>query len=108
MKSIRNLALLFLLVSFFGGTILAQDGAKKAQRETDKTVLKLQQKVLLSDDQASKIKTILNSYVNSDKSAESLGEVQRKIEALLDEKQKDKYEIIKDDWWKSVNKIPKE
>lgn len=100
-KSVLILIILALF-SVASANVLGQD--KKKESATDKIVMKLQQKVLLSDDQATKVKSILASYLDGDKGSENLVEAQRRIEALFDAKQKAKYEIIKDDWWKSVNK----
>jgi hypothetical protein len=85
----------------FNTSVIAQN---QDRGRIDKVVVKLQQKVLLSDDQAAKVKSILGSYYDGDKGSEKLVEAQRKIESLLDDKQKAKYEIIKADWWKNVTK----
>jgi len=88
---------------------------KPAQKDTSKSVkkislantaaTKLQQKILLSDSQTSQVETIINSYlalkVRTDKDKEKTLE---KVEALLDKRQKAKYEIIKDDWWDHLAK----
>ncbi len=65
--------------------------------------IKLQQKVLLSDEQTVKVQNILDNYFKSgDKPA--LETAQKNIELLLDKRQKAKYEIIKSDWWNSIRK----
>jgi hypothetical protein len=66
---------------------------------------KLQQKILLSDEGTLKVKEILNNYLNNhtanDNNASS---VQDKISSLLDQKQKAKFEIVKNEWWNSFLK----
>lgn len=101
-KSVVTVIIL-LLLSVISSNVIAQEKQKETTA-TDKIVTKLQQKVLLNDDQASKVKSILISYLDGDKGSENLVEAQRKIEALFDAKQKAKYDIIKEDWWKSVKK----
>jgi hypothetical protein len=110
MKKIFGSAGLLVLAGMFlfSSAIYAQNAEKKISKDgVDKVIVKLQQKVLLTDDQAAKIKSIISSYIDSDKGSENLVEAQRKISALLDEKQKAKYEIIKADWWKNVDKTSK-
>jgi hypothetical protein len=65
---------------------------------------KLQQKVLLSDEQVKKVENILSEYITSENPNSDQASADKKIEALLDEKQKAKFEIIKNDWWNEVNK----
>jgi len=103
MKVIYTVIILSFL--FLNSGLLAQNKPEKVVKsDADKIVLKLQQKVLLTAEQSEKVKSIVNSYLDGDKSSENLVEAQRKIEALFDAKQKAKYDIIKVDWWKSVNK----
>jgi hypothetical protein len=65
--------------------------------------VKLQQKVLLTNEQTVQVKNILENYFQSnDKSA--LETAQKNIESLLDRRQKAKYDIIKNDWWNSIRK----
>lgn len=89
----------FILISAFNNISYSQ-----SEKEIiDNLALKLQQKVLLTADQSNQVKNHLVNYFKESSDA-NLGSVKDKIEALLDEKQKVKYDIIKKDWWKSVIK----
>lgn len=80
--------------------IFAQDNKTDiAAKATDK----LQQKLLLSNDQAAKIKNLVLEHFDQLKRNE-FGDLQTKIEALLNEKQKEKFNIIKKDWLNSFQK----
>ena len=69
--------------------------------------LKLQQKVLLTNEQTNKVREIIFEYIkNPDEN--NLNSARLKVEALFNEKQKAKYEIIKNDWWNSITKETKE
>ena len=107
-KSIINISLFTVLI-FFSVCALAQDAnIKSSNDDVNKAVLKLQQKVLLSEEQAGNVKSVILSYLKTDKKQEDLNKAQSKVASLLDERQKIKYDIIKDDWWKGVNKISAE
>lgn len=95
---IRKELFIFLAVIFLAGSVLvnAQDAR---QQVITGMVSKLQQKVLLTADQKSQIINIINSD-----DSENLSNSRARIEGLLDERQKAKYNIIKDDWWKSLNR----
>lgn len=83
----------------------------KTQLQDDKKITEiasiLTQKVLLSNDQETKVINILSELQNSislkpeNKNA-LIKDAQTKIESLLDKKQKMKYEIIKNDLWKKI------
>jgi hypothetical protein len=95
---IRKELFVFLAVIFLAGSVLvnAQDARQQA---ISGMVNKLQQKVLLTADQKSQIINIINSD-----DSENLSNSRARIEGLLDERQKAKYNIIKDDWWRSLNR----
>jgi len=80
--------------------------AQKETNVTENLALKLQQKVLLTDEQTNKIKEILSEYIKNPEE-NNLNSARLKIDALLNEKQKAKYEIIKNDWWNSISKEAK-
>jgi hypothetical protein len=66
---------------------------------------KLQQKLLLSDEGTLKVKEILNNYLNNHAANDNNAAlVQDKISSLLDQKQKAKFEIVKNEWWNSFTK----
>lgn len=90
----------FLILFGFMLNIFAQDNKTDiAAKATDK----LQQKLLLSNDQAAKIKNLVLEHFDQLKRNE-FGDLQTKIEALLNEKQKEKFNIIKKDWLNSFQK----
>ena len=103
MKSLLTI-LVFSTLFLFSTNIYAakNDSSKTTQKENiAKTMaLKLQQKILLSDEQTSQVEAIINSYltlkVKTNKDSEKTLD---KVEELLDKRQKAKYSIIKDDWW---------
>ncbi len=68
----------------------------------------LKQKLLLTDEQTVKISVILSNYINEldngGKASENISKIKNQIESLLNDKQKAKYEIIKDDFFEEINK----
>jgi hypothetical protein len=77
--------------------------AQKDIHSAENLALRLQQKVLLTDEQTNKVKEIISEYIkNPDEN--NLNSARLKVEALLNEKQKAKYEIIKNDWWNGISK----
>jgi phenylalanyl-tRNA synthetase beta subunit len=99
MKTVRDSLFIVLLVAF---TLNAQKEQSKAGTDIiGNAVAKLQQKVLLSETQASEIKTLLNRNINNLQSNQ-VGDLKSKVEGMLDAKQKAKYSIIKDDWWNNL------
>jgi hypothetical protein len=72
---------------------------------------KLQQKILLSEEQTAKVNEILSDYLEKNSSTDNnFVSVQDKINGFLDQKQKAKFEIIKNNWWnsflKGIKKFP--
>jgi hypothetical protein len=93
-----------LVLIIFSINLFAQN-EKYDKSELSKNMSgKLQQKMLLSDEQVKKVENILSEYITSDNPNSDQASADKKIEALLDEKQKAKFEIIKNDWWNEVNK----
>jgi hypothetical protein len=69
---------------------------------------RLQQKILLSEEQTVQVKEILIDYLKKNSSANiNFISVQDKINGFLDQKQKAKFEIIKTGWWNSFLKMIK-
>ncbi len=91
----------FLMISFF--LISLNSFAQNKNQVADDMATKLQQKVLLSKDQTDKVKDILINYLQNYNQA-SLISAQKTLESILDKRQKAKYDIIKGDWWNSVQK----
>ena len=93
-KIFITLIVTFFLLSFNSS---AQNKSKVAQD----LAVKLQQKVLLSNAQTAKIKDVLLSYFQSSNQT-SMKAAQGQIESILDKRQKAKYDIIKNDWWNTL------
>ena len=79
--------------------------------QDDKTIKEftsiLKQKVLLSNDQETKVLSIMTELKNNisskpENKSEYVKTAQTKVESLLDSKQKMKYDIIKTDLWKKI------
>jgi len=70
--------------------------------------VKLKQKVILSDEQTAKVKTLLTNYVDGLDQDKSLTEYIEKgksnIESILNDKQKEKFRIIANDFFSEINK----
>jgi hypothetical protein len=94
-----NRTLVIILLAFF----LASVSTFAQNKTAEEMSVKLQQKVLLSKDQTNKVKDILASYFNAP-SQSALESSKKGVESILDKKQKAKYDIIKNDWWSSVQK----
>lgn len=88
-----------LIILFYGINLsLAQTSAGVA----DNLALKLKQKVLLTDKQVDQITELLEDYIK-DPTKENLETTKEELEALLNKRQKAKYNIIKNNWWDSVS-----
>jgi hypothetical protein len=93
--------IIFSSINIFSNTLLQDD------KKINEFASILKQKVLLSSDQETKVINILsNLYKNISTKPENkngfIKEAQSKIESLLDNKQKMKYDIIKNDFWKKI------
>ena len=97
---IFSMIFIFQIVNVFG-----QDKTESVNN----LVNTLKQKVLLNDDQSASIQKILNDLITKSKSVDDkndlVKEAQNKVESYLDKRQKLKYDIIKNDWWKQVQAI---
>jgi septal ring factor EnvC (AmiA/AmiB activator) len=100
----RSLLVIFILI------LISQSyGQGKSDSEVIETaVAKLQQKVLLSDQQAADLKTVLKrnaeNISNNSTRNKAITDSKSKLEGMLDARQKAKYSIIKDDWWNTLAK----
>ena len=91
----------FILI--IGVMVLHAQDNKVITEKVQKAVVRLQQKLILSDDQTAKIKVIVidnYSQVKENKTAV----LETKIISLLNEKQKEKFTIIKKEWLGSFTK----
>lgn len=96
-KKILTLVTIFLVCLTFTSPVYSQ-----TEKETIANLIsKLDQKVLLTEEQSEIIEANLFNYFN-DTSEANLKSVRENIETLLDSKQTVKYNIIKNDWWKLV------
>ncbi len=102
-KRENNKILISFAIIFFAIAFIFTTNAQSTSKVTDELAIKLQQKVLLTQKQTDEIKVSLNDYFNTP-SEEKQKALENKIESLLDEKQKMKYNIVKKDWWESVSK----
>ena len=108
----------FLFVVSVNGNILSpmSKTAKLDNDEIASLTSKLSKKIILSDTQTNQVSSILTNYSkqldeirNTNSAPDEIGMKQLmsstadKINALLDAKQKMKYDIIKNDWWKEIN-----
>ena len=105
MKTLLNINLIFVLALVVGISCISytQNDSKQSTQKTvvDNLSTKLEQKVLLNNEQVTKVKAILNSYFNN-RSESSLNSAKQEIEKLFDTRQKAKYGIIKNEWWSSI------
>jgi hypothetical protein len=95
------------LISIYAISIILFCGINLSLAQTstdtvDNLTLKLKQKILLTDEQAVKVTELLENYID-DPSKENLETTKKELEALLEPRQKVKYNIIKNDWWNSVS-----
>jgi hypothetical protein len=77
------------------------------QNISDIMALKLKQKLLLSDEQTAKVKVILSNYVSDYDKNQNSGNLQKtkgELEALFNGKQRDKFQIIENDFFDELNK----
>jgi hypothetical protein len=102
-KRENNKILISVAILFFAYAFIFSANAQTTSKVTDNLAIKLQQKVLLTQNQTADIKNSLNEYFN-DPTEEKQKALEAKIESQLDDKQKMKYNIVKKDWWESVNK----
>ena len=66
---------------------------------------KLQQKILLNDSQTDQIKSILTLYISQSNFSEENSEITlNKVESVLTQRQKAKFDIIKAEWWNNFIK----
>ncbi len=107
-SSIKILSLAFIIlistpISISAKSTLQDNSDAKVNEMTNKLVKKL----LLTNNQEEKVKNILNEYFKGLENISGNGSVEEKvrkiadakIEKILDNKQKMKFEIIHEDWW---------
>ena len=102
---IYNSKLVLMLILVIFGINLSAKTSLQDQKSISEFASVLKQKVLLSSEQESKVVNILTELKNNvtskpENKSSFIKEAQSKIESLLDNKQKMKYDIIKNDLWK--------
>ena len=81
--------------------VLHAQANKEIIDKAQKVSVRLQQKLLLTDDQTSKIKSLVIDNFSQIKENKTTV-IETKIISLLNDKQKEKFNIIKKDWLQSL------
>ena len=89
------------LILFLGVAVLHAQGDKKIADKAQKVSIRLQQKILLTDEQTAKIKSLIIDNFSKIKE-NNTSALETKIISLLNEKQKEKFNIIKKEWFQSL------
>ena len=102
----KSLLIFFAINLLCGISYCQNDSAMKINDNIAKiSSVKLQQKILLTDNQTIQVKDLLISYLEQiNKKVGNSNLLLSKIESILTERQKSKYEIIKTEWWNYVQK----
>jgi signal recognition particle GTPase len=118
-NNLKNILIanIVIILLFSAGNIFSQanQSNKLDESEIKNLASKLEKKVLLSESQTKSVENILNNYASelakfeSGNSKSEFSSKQQLVESfnsklvsLLDEKQKMKFDIIKEGWWGSV------
>ncbi|MGQ9644544.1 MAG: hypothetical protein ACUVT3_11865, partial [Ignavibacterium sp.] len=100
---------IIIILSFVIALQVININAQEKNESVSNLVSTLKQKVLLNDDQTTSIEKVLIELVNKSKTVEDksslIQDAQKKVESYLDRKQKMKYDIIKNEWWKQVSAL---
>ena len=89
------------LILFLGVAVLHAQGNKEITDKAQKVSARLQQKLILTDDQTAKIKSIIIDNFSQIKDNKT-SVIETKVISLLNDKQKEKFNIIKKDWLQSL------
>jgi VIT1/CCC1 family predicted Fe2+/Mn2+ transporter len=113
MKVLNKLSHLIMMTVFMAAFLSISSFAQVEEKSNDEMVKSmtdnLKQKILLTDDQSTRVRAILSEYVsNKNATDEDMKSAQQKVENLLDNKQKMKYNILKNEWWKNLKPVSKE
>ena len=96
---------LFTAISQFSYSQSDSTAKKNINNIIKTTVDKLQQKILLNDNQNTRIEKILSTDINVNYLLKNKEAILNKIEELLNNRQKAKFEIIKEEWWDNFIKL---
>jgi hypothetical protein len=106
--SIKTLSLAFIILMNTPILISAESFLQdNSNAKVNEMTTKLAKKLLLTKNQEEKVKNILNEYFKGLENISGNGSIEEKvrkiadakIEDLLDNKQKMKFDIIREDWW---------
>jgi hypothetical protein len=97
---VKNLPkIIFILL--LGVMVLHAQANKDIVDKAQKVSVRLQQKLLLTDDQTAKIKNIvIDNYSQIKDNKTSV--IETKVISILNDKQKDKFNIVKKEWLQSL------
>jgi hypothetical protein len=97
---VKNLPKIFFIL-LLGVMVLHAQENKDILDKAQKVSARLQQKLLLSDEQTGKVKNlIIENYSQIKENKTSV--IETKVISILNDKQKDKFNIIKKDWLLSL------
>ena len=89
------------VILFLGVAVIYGQSNKEITDKAQKVSARLQLKLLLTDDQTAKVKSLIIDNYSQIKDNKTTV-VETKIISLLNDKQKEKFTIIKKDWLQSV------
>lgn len=96
-----NRLLKIFLIVFVGAMVIYAQSNKEIVDKAQKVSSRLQQKLLLTDDQTAKVKALIIDNYSQVKANKTIV-LETKIISLLNDKQKDKFNIIKKEWMQSL------
>jgi signal recognition particle GTPase len=109
---------IFSIIFFVCAAMFAQTDMKSnlTEDEINDLTSKLAMKLLLNDSQKSAVSGLLKTYgselqkitagsgeIRYKDKQELISSINSQVESLLDSKQKMKYDVLKKDWWSSIN-----
>jgi len=97
----RVIKIFFILL--LGVMVLHAQDNKEIAKTVQKATQRLQLKLILSDEQTTKIKTLVMDNYKQVKENKTTA-LETKITSILNDKQKEKFIIIKKDWMSSLQK----
>jgi 1,2-phenylacetyl-CoA epoxidase PaaB subunit len=97
---VKSLLKIFFIL-FLGVMVLHAQENKEITDKAQKVSVRLQQKLLLTDVQTAKIKSlIIDNFSQIKENKTSI--IETKVISILNDKQKEKFTIIKKDWLQSL------
>ena len=104
-KNISSIFIFSLIIIFLSINLSFAQESTKEVNKFDKIVTelatKLQQKLLLTDAQVTRVEEILTTY-KTNPSDENFTKAKKDIAGMFDPRQKAKYAIVNTEWWSSV------